>query len=393
MTSSGPVLRLLSLLLFVASPAFPAEPADHRADARSVEALINEKYAYLERLSESRFSLTGKLKAEAEAVSSRRELVRFTERSLMLLADHHAITGASLNDSWAVFPSYGDLWVVRRGGDYLIEQVRDNSPAELAGVRSGDRLIAVNGVPTDAAVAEFWAELGTTGGGERDSYAARLLAAGKRDRQRQLTVQRGSRDARTLLLPNLYAPGQPERPVLAARGKGRDLVIRFHDSLGNSATIKAFDEAMAGARKGQRVILDLTDTPGGGNSTIARAILGWFVAKPKFYQMHDLPAEERATGIPRRWVEQVLPRRGKYHAGPVKVRVGRWTGSMGEGLASGFDAIGACVEGTEMAGLLGAIYDHRLPQSNLVVKLPTERLFAVGGTPREQFVPNPMGKC
>ena len=40
-----------------------------------------------------------------------------------------------------------------------------------------------------------------------------------------------------------------------------------------------------------------------------------------------------------------------------------------------------------MAGLLGAIYDHRLENSGLVIKLPTERLAHVNGTPRETFVP------
>jgi carboxyl-terminal processing protease len=105
--------------------------------------------------------------------------------------------------------------------------------------------------------------------------------------------------------------------------------------------------------------------------------------------MHSLPAEARETGIARQWVEQVLPRPGKYHRGPVRVYVGRWTGSMGEGLAIGFDAIGARVEGTRMAGLLGAVYDRRLRHSGLVLKLPAERLSHVNGTPREAFVPRP----
>jgi len=65
---------------------------------------------------------------------------------------------------------------------------------------------------------------------------------------------------------------------------------------------------------------------------------------------------------------------------------------MGEGLAIGFDAIGAEVIGQKMAGLLGAIYDHRLEHSGLVVKLPTERLIHIDGTPREQFVPAPAGE-
>jgi carboxyl-terminal processing protease len=65
---------------------------------------------------------------------------------------------------------------------------------------------------------------------------------------------------------------------------------------------------------------------------------------------------------------------------------------MGEGLAIGFDAMGAEVMGQEMAGLRGAIYDHRLEQSRLIIKLPTERLMHVDGTPREEFVPDEFGQ-
>ena len=40
-----------------------------------------------------------------------------------------------------------------------------------------------------------------------------------------------------------------------------------------------------------------------------------------------------------------------------------------------------------MAGLLGGIYDLRLPHSGLVLKIPVERLYAVDGTPREDVRP------
>lgn len=362
-------------------------PGDYAADAKSVEALVNADYAYLDRLPGGKMPMTAKLRAEAAAVSDAKQLIRFSERALTLLADHHAITGSSLPDSWAVFPSYADLWVERRGDAFVIEQVRDMSPAQRGGVRAGDRLVAVDGKPIAAAVAGFWAGLGAEGGGERDGFAARVLAAGKRDRERQLTVQRGSAPPRELKLPNLYFMALHDRPVLQFSKVGRDLVVKFNDSLGYDATISAFDSAMARARPGQRIVLDLTDTPSGGNTTIARAILGWFVTKPTFYQIHSLPAEERQSGIARQWVEQVVPRAGKYHRGPVTVWVGRWTGSMGEGLAIGFDAIGARVEGSRMAGLLGAIYDHKLEKSGQIIKFSTERLYAVDGTPREKFVP------
>ena len=362
-------------------------PADYAADARSIEAIVNQQYAYLDRFPGGRMPMTDKLRAEAGAVRTPRELVRYSERALALLADHHAITGSSTKESWAVVPSYADLWVERKGADFVIEQVRADTPASHAGIRAGDRLVSIGGVPTATAVSAFWDDLGGMGGGDRDGYAARVRAAGRRYRQRELVVQTGSAAPRALSLPNLYYRDLLDRPLLTGSEEGKDFVIRIHDSLGNSATIAAFDRVVARAKPGQRVVIDLTDTPGGGNTTVARAMLGWFVVKPTFYQMHRLPAEERETGIARQWVEQVLPRPGKRHRGPVTVRVGRWTGSMGEGLAIGFNAIGARVEGSRMAGLLGAIYDHRLGRSGQVIKIPTERLYAVDGTPREQFVP------
>ena len=363
------------------------KPSDFAADARSIETIVNEQYAYLDRLPGGRMPMTEKLRAEANSVSTARELVRYSERALALLADHHAITGSSTKESWAVVPSYSDLWVERQGGDYVVEQVRPDTPASQAGILAGDRLVSVDGVPFATAVANFWADLGTTGGGDRDGYAARVLAAGRRDRPRQLTLRTGSAPPRALTLPNLYYRNLLDRPLVSASEHGRELSVRIHDSLGNGATVQAFDRVMARSKPGQPIIIDLTDTPGGGNTTVARGIMGWFVSKPTFYQMHRLPVEERESGIARQWVEQVLPRAGKHHRGPVTVRVGRWTGSMGEGLAIGLDAIGARVEGSRMAGLLGAIYDHRLERSGQVIKIPTERLYAVDGTPRERFVP------
>jgi carboxyl-terminal processing protease len=362
------------------------KPADYAADARSIEALVNKNYAYLERFPGERMPMNAKLRAEAEKVTTARELTRFSERALTLLADHHAITGSSLKDSWAVVPSYSDLWVQRHGTDFVIEQVREGSLAEKAGILAGDRLTAVSGVPVVQAVADFWADVGTTGGSDRDGYAARVLAAGRRDRERQLTIRRGTSE-RSFALPNLYAARRGERSPLSVVQGPHDLTIRFNDSLGSNATIAAFDQAMAGAKPGERIILDLRDTPSGGNTTVARAIMGWFVTKPSSYQVHRLPAEERDTGIPRQWIEQVLPRTGKHHAGPATVLVGRWTGSMGEGLAIGFDALGARVEGTAMSRLLGAVYDYNLERSGQTVKLPTERLYSVSGVPRERFMP------
>jgi hypothetical protein len=383
-------LLVLGTRSFAEPPATDA--AGYRADAETYAQLVNQRYAYLDRFGGSVFALTAPLAAEARAVHDRESLLRFLERGVALLADHHAITGSAHGDSWGLVPSYADLWVLQDGSGYVVSDVRPGMPA-AGHLAPGDRLLAVDGVAIEAAVAAWWRDLGVSEPG-RDAreFAARVLVAGRRDRGRQLTIRHGPGAPVTLKLPNVYGARQamgPQPPVSLSR-VGRVTRVVLHDSLGESATVAAFDAAMAAVPAGDRVVVDLTETASGGTTTVARAIMGWFVAWPRPYQMHASPEEFRQTGVARLWAEYVAPRAGKHFAGPVSVRVGRWTGSMGEGLAAGFDALGVPVCGTPMAGLLGAIEDIRLEHSGLVVKFATERLMTMAGTPREQFRPRPM---
>lgn len=361
-----------------------------RTDANWLVALLDGNYAYRERLADGKYELTQQLRDELDWVHDEASLLYFAERALLLLADHHAATGSAFLDSWSLFPSLCDLWIERIGSDYVITAVRDGSPASDAGIGAGDRLIAVDGITFGEAVDAFWANLGRfkpLSDGEAN-FAAGLLGAGRRDRIRSLTVLSTTGHENTHLLPTLSTPLRKGPAVSTHQFDGRT-IIKINDSLGDEATVAAFDHVMEGLNSLSAITIDLTNTPGGGNTVVARAILGWFVTGPCSYQIHNSPGEMRRTGIARQWVEQVLPRKGSYHSGPVKVVVGRWTGSMGEGIAIGFNAIGALVTGSCMAGLLGGIETFRLPHSGLEVRFPTEKLFAFDGTPREQFKPLP----
>ncbi|MGH6978423.1 MAG: PDZ domain-containing protein, partial [Brevundimonas sp.] len=128
--------------------------------ALALPALIEEQYAYAERLPGGVFPNTDVLKAEAKAVHDQAGLLRYAEHALTALADHHAITGSSFSDSWAVTPSYSDLWIEPQGQAWVITAVRADSPAQAAGVQPGDRLIAVGDLTTTEAVAAFWREIG-----------------------------------------------------------------------------------------------------------------------------------------------------------------------------------------------------------------------------------------
>lgn len=240
------MLGVLLVHLAVAGHAVPAaEPNGFRDDALSIEKLINDNYAYLDRFEGGKAPVSTKLRAEAEQVADKRSLLRYAERALLLLADHHAITGSSRADSWALVPSYSDLWIEKRGNDYVIDAVRAGSPAARAGIAAGDRLVSVDGVPTAGGVNAFWADLGVFVTEERAAFAARILAAGRRDRPRRLTLRKGRAEPRLLEIASLYAAPRVDQPALSVASAGGDLRIRFNDSLGNSATIAAFDAAMS----------------------------------------------------------------------------------------------------------------------------------------------------
>src|SRR6185369_1671308 len=70
------------------------------------------------------------------------------------------------------------------------------------------------------------------------------------------------------------------------------------------------------------------------------------------------------------------------------VLVDHWTGSMGEGMAVGVDAMArGVVVGTKMASLAGATYTSKLPRTGISFSYPAERLFHIDGTPRHRWAP------
>ncbi len=130
----------------------------------------------------------------------------------------------------------------------------------------------------------------------------------------------------------------------------------------------------------------MRNTPSGGNTDVAEPILGRFISAPSGYQRVFDPGPGKAAPAGS-WVRKVAPR-GTTVTQPLAVLVDRWTGSMGEGMAIGFDGMKrATVVGTRMAGLCGATSDVTLPKSRIGVAFPTERLYHLDGTPRETWSP------
>jgi len=348
---------------------------------------ITAVYAYFD-AKETRWNDVPALYAQdLRDVKSRDEFVALLERVVDELYDPHAQLTVNLERSPRLVPSGTDLWAEWREDKATITQVRDDSDAEHAGIGSGAIAIAIDGVPIgDAVEARLGRSYAHSVSAARD-WALRAVLAGRHNSRRLLEIREGA-TIRTVELPAADQSTGSSSPLDASEIRPGIGYVRFNDSLGNGAAVAAFDRALHELRQTRALIIDLRNTPSGGNSSVARGILGRFVERDSAYQKHVLPSEERDTGVRRSWFELVSPRGEFVYSRPVVVLVSRWTGSMGEGLAIGFDATGAgTVVGTPMARLVGATMQVVLPRTGIGINIPAERLYHVNGTPREEFEP------
>jgi C-terminal processing protease CtpA/Prc len=363
-------------------------PRPFVADFDAAWREVASTYAYFD-LKATRWDDVPRLyRADAQRVRTRGEFVALLERVLDELYDPHLQLTTNTASSPRLVPSGADLWAEWIGADAIVTDVRADSDALRAGIRAGMVVLDLNGAPLTAAVEARLGRSYPHATPAAREWALRAVLAGRHNAMRALRLRDGSA-VRTVTLPaaDQFAT-RAATPLTVTRLDSGIAHIRINDSLGDDATITALDAALLDLRDAPGLLIDLRNTPSGGNTNVARGLLGRFVEREVPYQKHVLPAEERSTGVRRSWLELVTPRAPFTFRRPVAVLVGHWTGSMGEGLALGFDgAAHATIVGTAMAGLLGATYHVTLPNTGIGVNIPAERLYHVDGRPREAFRP------
>jgi carboxyl-terminal processing protease len=323
-----------------------------------------------------------------DTITTTRAFVQLLESVNNELYNGHISLNTNLPSSNRLIPTGADLWVTYQKKQFIITAIREGYGAEQSGLKRGMSITHYNGVPMDNAVQDFLPKSVSVHDERMYEYAANMLLAGRHNIKRSITALWNG------LEKTYYPDSLTNRTELGfatileyrvlPSGIG---IIKINNSLGNDALIKAFDDALDSLWLTKGLIIDLRETPSGGNTTVARAIMSRFIEKEMPYQKHCLPSEEKQYGVKRSWIELVSPR-GKIYQKPLVLLVNRWTGSMGEGIAIGFDGMNrAWIVGDKMAGLLGAIYSFSLPETNIGFSIPVEKLFHVNGTPREDFTP------
>ncbi|MDR2236446.1 MAG: peptidase [Chryseobacterium sp.] len=342
---------------------------------------INNRYAYWDQRDIDWKKVREIYAPESKKISNDAEFIQFLEKVQNELYDHHSSLNTNLNTSNRLVPSGSDLYVEKEGNKYFIRDLRKGFGADLSGLKTGMEIILFNGKPVDEQIRKFLPKFTTRPTPQMYQYALNMLFAGTHDIKREITVNENQK-------PKVFYPvnySNTNELLFKKIIDGHTGYIKINNSLGNNNLIAEFDTTLDSMLPYKNLVIDLTETPGGGNSTVARAIMGRFVRQPLPYQIHEFDEKEYQTK--RHWVEYVTPRKEVFE-GNVYLLVGRWTGSMGEGISIGFDGMGrASVIGTKMAGLLGAISNFQLTNTKIGFQFPTERLYHINGTPRENFIP------
>ncbi len=378
--------------LVVAVPAVAApvcdsafSPAEAWAEVRQELA---ENYAYWDRI-----DAVAAFDAATPAMLAAPDRAAFADRLetlLLLFRDSHVHVSPTSQPASAWVPSAADLWFNLQGDHVVVQDVKSASLAQKTGIRPGWELVDIEGRDPRQTVRDRFAAIGVTPDAAQEVYAVNALSAGRLKQPRRMTFRVKGRLKAITLPPGYDSVQRPATPLsvtqIATPGQPAVTVIRINNALGDNTLIAAFDAAIAATPSDARVVVDMRDTPSGGNTTVARAMIGHFVTAPRPYQRHELTYERVKYGVPRVWVEYVQPR-APLRPAPV-VLAGLWSGSMGEGIVIGLNAAAdAPVVGSPMGHLLGAMIEDELPKACLKISFANEKLWHIDGRPREDFVP------
>lgn len=311
------------------------------------------------------------------------DVLLFFEYLLCEFNDNHMTMTANTHSSYRLF---APIYVSFREGIPVVANVWQTQIEGQLPDMIGAELVAFNGTPIDEVITDFPTQCADKDDPETREWMVNKVIWGRYDQPRVLTLKRADDSTIELNLDEIKT--RNDTTLLDVRRFNNIGIIRINNSLGNDDLVTAFDTALDNLFDTEGLIIDLRNTLSGGDSYEAKGIMSRFIDELRPYQQHSVTEKSNNNpAVERLWIEYVTPRGDQYKQ-PVVLLVGRWTGSMGEGLAIGFEGMGRGeVVGSEMRRLAGEVWDFGFEHLNYGYKLPVARLSHINGTPRELYVP------
>jgi len=322
-------------------------------------------------------------KAEVDKIESEEDEVLLFEYLIDEFYDSHLILNTNRNSSYRL---YAPIYVSYRDAKIIVDNVWTSQIAELNHEIIDAEVLSLNGVAIDKVIESFPTACHDKSQVEIREWIANKVIAGRYNESRILKLQLADKSIIELNIDSIRIKESDAKLSIVI--EDNIAIIRINNALGDNSLISEFDKAIDSAMDTKALILDLRNTVAGGNSYVAKGIMSRFINKAAGYQKHR-SIEQYGEGpqVERSWIEYVSPRLTHYDK-PVTVLVGRWTGSMGEGLAIGMDAIRETdIMGTEMERLVGGMYYFPFQHRKYGYRLSLEKIFHIDGTPRENYIP------
>ena len=354
-------------------------------DFEQIISDIKNNYIYLNDKKVDIDCIYSNYQKKIKFIDSEDQRLLFFEYLLDEFYDSHVILMKSIRQSYRLD---SPIFTVTKNGKTKIKYVWQTQIENIDLNIIDAEVLKINGIDLNIKIEKFPTICNDKNDFETRNWIANKVISGKYNEPRILTLKLTKGEIVDFDLDNLKL--KENKSLLTVSTINNIGIIRINNSLGENTLIEKFDSAIDSLQNTKGLIIDLRNTTGGGNSYVARGIMSRFINESKPYQLHQTFDEswDNQPIIKRSWAEYVSPRNKQYKKSVV-VLVGKWTGSMGEGLAIGFDGLGqAEIVGTEMKRLAGgSTNDFHLKNENLNYKLMTEKLFHLNGTPREKYIP------
>lgn len=360
----------------------------YQKDFAEYWSIIEESFAYFDTRKTDWDKVKEIYQPIVDTITTRGSFVQLLESCNRELYNNHVHLSTNLSSSFKLVPSHTDIWGEKIGEKVIIAGVREAYNADKVGLKVGMEIRKINGIPILEAIQPFLPKSFRDYDAEVYDYVINLVLAGTHDTPRKITIKEGDKEAD--FYPDKLESKwkQKQDKLLDSKILDNNIgYIKINNSLDENDLVKDFHRALDDLMSTKGLILDLRGTPSGGENTIAKGIMGRFISKELPYQRYRYVLDEKELGIPQIWEELVVPL-GKQYDKPLVVLANYWTGSMGEGIAIGFDGMKrATIIGTKMARLIGGMWSYDLKETGIGFSIPGIKIYHIDKSPREDFMP------
>jgi Peptidase family S41 len=377
--------KLLTLFLIISNAAYTqsikVDTLKVRQDYEKLISNLELKYVYYTQKNVDIECLENYYSNRIKTLTSETDVLLFFEYLLDEFYDSHLHLNSSNQFSYRL---YSPIFATTIGSKIEISSVwKDQIESGVNINITNAEILTFNGVEFNQVIEKFPTHCQNKNNTEIRTWISNKILSGRYNEPRIITLKTTAGKIETLDIDKIKI--RKDTTLLSYKIVDNIGIIRLNNSLGETKSKREFKQVLKKLKNTDGIILDLRNTVDGGSTNIANPIAGHFTNKKLIFQKYKNTYKE--------FVDHIKPKNPRFD-NPLVVLVGRWTGSMGEGLASGFDGTGiGTIVGTEMQKLAGATKDYKFNYIHFGYQAPYIEVLHINGTPRQKLVPKYKVQC